>query len=167
VENQFDQFQQQEENVDVKVLLFKVLRYWYLFVLSVFTALVVAYFVNKYTIPNYTVNTLLLITDDSWNNRNARDNFMPGFELFAGYKNFENEFAILESRSMREEAYQRLDLDVTYYEEDGFISIEKYTTLYPQLQKYVPFYRKKSVVVPLEIFQNNSLYQDVNRRFSI
>jgi hypothetical protein len=49
-----------------------------------------------------------------------------------------------------------------------FISIEKYTTLYPQLQKYVPFYRKKSVVVPVEIFQNNSsLYQDVNRRFSI
>jgi hypothetical protein len=49
-----------------------------------------------------------------------------------------------------------------------FISIEKYTTLNPQLQKYVPFYRKKSVVVPVEIFQNNSsLYQDVNRRFSI
>jgi hypothetical protein len=42
------------------------------------------------------------------------------------------------------------------------ISIQKDTSLNPQLQKDVPFYRKKSVVVPVEIFQNNSsLYQDV------
>ena len=47
-------------------------------------------------------------------------------------------------------------------QEKVFILIKKYTILNPQLQKYVPFHRKKYVEVPVGIFQNNSSwYQDV------
>ena len=56
--------QLQEESVDFKVLIFKFVKHWYLFVLTVFIAIVVAFLFNNYTAPVYEVDTTLLIKQD-------------------------------------------------------------------------------------------------------
>lgn len=54
---------QQEETIDLKALFFKFTRFWYLFAISVFIALLVAFLFNKYTKPVYEVKTSVLIKD--------------------------------------------------------------------------------------------------------
>ena len=50
VEN-FDGIQQQEETIDLRVLFYKFVRYWYLFALTVFVAFVVAFLFNSTRTP--------------------------------------------------------------------------------------------------------------------
>jgi len=45
----------QEESVDFKVLIFKFAKHWYLFVLTVFVAIVVAFLFNNYTASSESV----------------------------------------------------------------------------------------------------------------
>ncbi len=58
------QQEQQEETFDYKALFFKLYRYWYFFVLTVFIALLIAFLFNKYTKSVYDVSTTVLISDD-------------------------------------------------------------------------------------------------------
>ncbi|MCB0805588.1 MAG: hypothetical protein KDC05_07290, partial [Bacteroidales bacterium] len=55
---------QQEEAFDYKALFFKLYRYWYFFVLTIFIALLIAFLFNKYTKAVYEVSTTVLIKDD-------------------------------------------------------------------------------------------------------
>ncbi len=57
----FESIQQHEESIDIKALFFKFVRYWYLFALTVFVAIVIAFLFNKYTAPVYEVSTTVLV----------------------------------------------------------------------------------------------------------
>ncbi|MBT3801466.1 MAG: hypothetical protein HOG05_09980, partial [Bacteroidetes bacterium] len=116
----------EEQKIDIRSYLYKILRFWYLFPISLFTTILIANFINKYTEPQYEVASTMLISDDSWNNKNARDNFLPGFELFSGYKNFQNEMLIVTSARLRKKAAQRMNLEVLYYKQERFKSLELY-----------------------------------------
>ncbi len=53
--------QHQEESIDIKVIFLKLARYWYLFALTIFVAISVAFLFNKYTSPVYEVNASVLV----------------------------------------------------------------------------------------------------------
>jgi len=115
--------QLQEESVDFKVLIFKFAQNWYLFVLTVFVALVVAFLFNNYTAPVYEVDTTLLIKQGPSANDPSR---VIGLGMFNQTKSIENEIAKLRSFTHIYEVVQHLDFEVAYFEEKGMVRRELY-----------------------------------------
>ena len=114
---------QQEESFDYKALFFKLYRYWYFFILTVFIALLIAFLFNKYTKSIYEVHTTVLIKDD----RSSPDaQAMMGFGFRNSQQNVENEIGKLQSYTLVNTAVRELDLSVFYFKEDNFITTELY-----------------------------------------
>lgn len=106
---------QQEETIDLKALILKYYQYWYYFLLSILFCGFIAFLSNRYTIPEYSVSTTLLIRDDN-NTQLGAENLLEGLELFSGKKNLKNEVVILNSYSITERVIDELDLGITYYQ---------------------------------------------------
>ena len=53
----------QEQTLDIKALFFKFLSYWYLFLITLLLAMLVAYLFNKYTKPVYQIKSTILIQE--------------------------------------------------------------------------------------------------------
>jgi len=109
----------QEETIDIKALILKYAQYWYYFVLSILFFGCIAFLNNRYTVPEYSVSTTLLIRDDN-NTQLGAENLLEGLELFSGKKNLKNEIVILKSYSLSEKVIKELNLGVSYYQH-GFL----------------------------------------------
>ena len=109
----------QEETIDIKALILKYAQYWYLFVLSILFFGSIAFLNNRYTVPEYSVSTTLLIRDDS-NTQLGAENLLEGLELFSGKKNLKNEIVILSSYSIYKKVIVELNLGISYYQH-GFL----------------------------------------------
>jgi len=123
VENTQQFIQQQEESFDYKELFFKLYRYWYFFILTVFIALLIAFLFNKYTKPIFEVNTTILIKDDR-GNMDAQT--LMGFGFSNSQQNVENEIGKLQSYTLVNAAVRELDLAVAYFQEENFVTSELY-----------------------------------------
>jgi len=109
----------QEETIDIKALVLKYVQYWYYFVLSILFFGCIAFLNNRYTVPEYSVSTTLLIRDDN-NTQLGAENLLEGLELFSGKKNLKNEIVILSSYSLCEKVIEELNLGISYYQH-GFL----------------------------------------------
>ena len=106
---------QQEETIDIKELILRYFQYWYYFLLSILFCGFIAFLNNRYTVPEYSVSTTLLIRDDN-NTQLGAENLLEGLELFSGKKNLKNEIIILNSYSITEKVIKELSLGITYYQ---------------------------------------------------
>jgi len=119
VENIQQVIQEQEESFDYKGLFFKLYKYWYFFILTVFIALLIAFLFNKYTKPIYEVNTTLLIKDD----RGSMDaQAMMGFGFRNSQQNIVNEIGKLQSYTLVNQSVRELNLGVAYFQEENFVT---------------------------------------------
>jgi tyrosine-protein kinase Etk/Wzc len=109
----------QEETIDIKALILKYAQYWYYFVLSILFFGFVAFLNNRYTVPEYSVSSTLLIRDDN-NTQLGAENLLEGLELFSGKKNLKNEIVILNSYSLSEKVIHELELGTSYFQH-GFL----------------------------------------------
>ena len=109
----------QEETIDIRVLILKFAQYWYYFVLSILFFGCIAFLNNRYTVPEYSVSTTLLIRDDN-NTQLGAENLLEGLEMFSGKKNLKNEIVILSSYSLFEKVIEELNLGISYYQH-GFL----------------------------------------------
>ena len=120
-QNNLNQFQQ-EESLDIKAVLFRFLRYWYWFALTLVLALVGAYLFNKYAEPEYKASGTVLVTDDSQGNML----FNKGFRPFMSQVKLENEIAILSSYQMRLNAAREMNWQTTLIRQGQFRPNEVY-----------------------------------------
>ena len=123
VENNYTEFQQ-EESFDYKALFFKLYRYWYFFILTIFIALLIAFLFNKYTKPIYEVKTTVLINDTKGGEMDAQS--LMGFGFMNSQQNVENEIGKLQSYTLVNEVVRDLDLYIAYFREENFITKELY-----------------------------------------
>jgi hypothetical protein len=115
--------QQQEESIDIRALFFKFVRFWYLFAISIFVAIVVAFLFNKYTAPVYESVTSVLVKDD----KGALDpSALIGIGLSNNQQNVENEIGKLTSFSLSYRTIKKLDFETSYFVEEGLIKKELY-----------------------------------------
>ena len=103
-----------EENFDIRKPIRKYLRYWYLFVISLFLAIGIAYFINKFSETVYRARATILVRDD------RLGGFRPGrimeeMDLFNQRNNLFNEMVVLRSLSLTDSALRRMDVGVSYY----------------------------------------------------
>ena len=112
-----------EEKIDIRNILLRYSTYWYFFLLSILFFIFLGFLVNRYTVPEYSVSSTLLIRDDS-NTQLGAENILEGLELFSGKKNLKNEIIILKSYSVTEQIVEELNLGISYFKKGFIISNE-------------------------------------------
>jgi len=106
------QHPQEEDSLDLKKYFFIVMANWYWFVLSVFICLFIAYLVNRYSEPIYSVSSSLIIRDDD----NARgfsgaENLIQSLKLVKNTKSVQNEIGVLKSYTLARRSIDELGND--------------------------------------------------------
>ena len=117
----------QEETIDIKALILRYSQYWYYFILAIFFFFFMAFLNNRYTVPEYSVSTTLLIRDDN-NTQMGAENLLEGLEIFSGKKNVKNEIIILSSYSLSRKIVKELELGISYFQHGFIISNELFKT---------------------------------------
>jgi capsular exopolysaccharide synthesis family protein len=116
----------QEDTFNVRELLLKLLKFWYLFVISIGISFTIAYFYNRYSTPRYYTSATLLIKDRRNSVPAGADAFLEGMNLVNIQRNIENEITIIRSHSMAIATVRQLDFGVSFYTEGNVRTSEVY-----------------------------------------
>ncbi len=119
------QLSDHQQSVDYKEIFFKLFRYWYVFILMLIVALLIAFFFNKYSRRVYEVTTTVLVKDQSEKNVDPQD--MLGFGFGLRNQNVQNEIGILASHSMVYSTVSKIGFEVSYSSEENFVTSDLYT----------------------------------------
>jgi len=124
---------QQEDTIDIKKFIFKILYNWYWFAISAFITLSIAYFINRYTDPTYKVNASILIKDK--NASGGIESIIQEIGFMSRRlmkKEVENEIGILSSYTLAKNTIEELDFGISYF------SVGRIRE--PEAYKNTPFY---------------------------
>src|ERR1035437_6312869 len=103
----------QEESIDIRKFLIKILHYWYWFVISIFICYTIAYILNRYKEPTYSVSGTLIVSEEK---KSSVDLLISSFDRYSARKVIENEIAILKSFTLAYQTLNEIDnFDVSYY----------------------------------------------------
>ncbi len=116
-----------EETIDIKGIILQYAQYWYYFIICILFFVFIAFLNNRYTVPEYSVSSTLLIRDDN-NTQMGAENLLEGLEIFSGKKNIKNEIVILNSYSISERIVKELELGVSYFQHGFIMSNELFQT---------------------------------------
>jgi len=120
-----------EEENEFRKITNLILKNYRLFIISVFTALVIAFSINRYSIPTYSVSSSILIKGSNpqpggGGSTSGNQNDFIYSNLFGSNQNFQNELWIMKSYPVIEKTVRNLDLSVTYYYKGRFNFYEAY-----------------------------------------
>lgn len=113
------------ESLDIKGLIMRYLRYWYLFVLGAALALTAAHLYLRYTTPVYSVKATILIKDESGADL-ASSGVFADMALVKANKSFSNEVLVIKSRGLMERVLSELEMEISYFGEGRIKSPELY-----------------------------------------
>ncbi|PKV63236.1 GumC family protein [Pontibacter ramchanderi] len=113
------------ESLDIKALVMRYLRYWYLFVIGAAIALMAAHLYLRYSTPVYSIKATILIKDESGADL-ATSGVLGDLAGLKVSKSFSNEVLIIKSKGLMERVLQELGLEVSYFGEGRIKSPELY-----------------------------------------
>ena len=117
---------QRTEVDEVKKFISNIFANWYWVALSLFISLSVAFIINRYSKPIYSVYTTIL-SKKYYKSRSSRTmDVLQGSEYFATQKDINWEVSVLKSYRIVTETIKRLDWDVFYYMEGNLRTAELY-----------------------------------------
>ena len=111
-------------SVNLRAIVFRYLRNWYWFLLSVVVLLVAAYIYLQYQTPFYKSQASLLIKDEK--KGLDQSSSLKELEAFSSKKVVENEIEILKSYTLMNQVVKQLDLGVSYYHDTRYGKRELY-----------------------------------------
>jgi capsular exopolysaccharide synthesis family protein len=115
-------------DLNYKRVFARVIKYWYLIVLSLMVAVSVAFIINRYSPRIYPVRASIIILQ---NEENAGAQFLYDNELVKPFRNFYNELFIMRSYPLLTEVMEELNFDVSYYREGNIKTLEYYDPDFP------------------------------------
>ncbi len=116
-----DGFQEEKSKpLNIKLMILKYLRYWYLFVIGVALCLGVAIYKMYYATPQYYISSTLLIRADDKGSDFTQNAVYADLENYQTTSVVENEIEILQSASIMRRVLAELDLYNAYFIEEGF-----------------------------------------------
>ena len=121
----------QPEDIDIKGMLMKYLRYWYFFAIGVFFCLGIAFIYLRYSTPQYSISSTLLIKDDKKGPDLSGNTVFSDLDLFQSSKNINNEIQVLKSKSLMLRVLKELDLYTSFYVEGDVKTSEIYGRFVP------------------------------------
>jgi uncharacterized protein involved in exopolysaccharide biosynthesis len=102
----------EERNFDFKRFLFRFIKYWYVFAISVILAFFIARYYNWYVTPIYKSSCRIIVKDENANS--SAEDLLKDLSSMKRNANLENEIQILKSKSLVTKAVKQLELDITY-----------------------------------------------------
>lgn len=113
-------------NIDFKRVLYHVLKYWYLVVLSLVLAVLVAFLKNRYSTRVIPVTASIIIkeTDES-----AEGKFVFNNPLVNFYKNYLNELYIVRSIPLIQKTIIDLNFQISFLQEGSVLTTETYLNM--------------------------------------
>ncbi|MCB9294253.1 MAG: hypothetical protein H6559_14195 [Lewinellaceae bacterium] len=114
--------------IDIRELLFLLLRNWYWFALGLIIAYSAAWLKLRYAVPVYSVRSTLLIKDQASSGGISEEAIVQELGLASGRANINNEIELLKSRSLMEKVVDSLDLHIAYILEGRIKDSEMYTS---------------------------------------
>ncbi|MFH2141006.1 MAG: polysaccharide biosynthesis tyrosine autokinase [Bacteroidota bacterium] len=108
---------QQEDTIDIKKFVFKIIANWYWFIVTITISLLITYYINRYSDPIYKVSASILIKDKESSLSGGVETIISDLGLYsrARRKNVENEIGILKSYSIANMAIKALDFKISYF----------------------------------------------------
>ncbi|MDO1449786.1 polysaccharide biosynthesis tyrosine autokinase [Rhodocytophaga aerolata] len=133
----------QDSLFNVQKILFSLLSNWYLVVICLVFFGGVAYFIDRYTRPVYTLSSLVYVKPD--NDKSNISSILYGEEAFSPSRNLSNEIIFLKSHSFIEKTLTDLDFGVSYFKQGKFVVSELYKNSSIKLvidtsSTFIPYY---------------------------
>lgn len=114
----------EDDSLDLKGIIIKIVSYWYLFVTGIIIALIIGYCYNRYTPKVYQNTVTVYVKEDKMGIDPT--SMMTGL-TFKSSINIDNEIAILQSFSLKERTLRELDFfNVSYYKSGRIATKELY-----------------------------------------
>jgi capsular exopolysaccharide synthesis family protein len=138
-----------DDTIDVRELIFKYLRRWYWFALSVLFCFFIAFIYIEITTPEYQVKSALLLRNNDKKSFDIPElAFLSGGSI-TGSGEIEDEVLVLSSKTLVGQVVHELDLKTEYWKKDGMRYLEMYKTS-PVLLKTSEFFND-SIQFPINI----------------
>ncbi|HTF19833.1 MAG TPA: polysaccharide biosynthesis tyrosine autokinase [Chryseolinea sp.] len=123
---------QREDYIDLRQVVSKYTKYWYVFVLSLVVCAGLAYAYLYLATPQYKItSTILLKNEEADNNTFGSNTAMGELNFFTTKQRIDNEIEVLRANSLMQRAFQELGLNATYYVNGQFIKKEIYGSELP------------------------------------
>ncbi len=116
----------QQDSFSIKEILFKFIKYWYFFIISLSICFSIAYVLNRLAIPLYSTNSSILVKDRRTSGSSGSESFLEGMNLVNISRNIDNEISVMKSYNISESTIKELDWGVTYFKDRGFSTTEIY-----------------------------------------
>jgi len=119
---------EEEDILNFKKVISKLILKWPWFVISVFVCLAIAFLYSRYTAPVYQINAKILVNDDDKGGGLAKQAgaLMDLGGIMGGKNSVDNEVEILKTRFLMEQVVRRMQLNITYLRRYNFINRELY-----------------------------------------
>jgi capsular exopolysaccharide synthesis family protein len=103
--------------LDPQVIIKLIIKYWYIYILSIGVAFLCARVYITHTMPVYLSSTTILVNEVGGERTIAsNEDLLQGLGLSGGMRNLENQIMILRSRALTEQALKALPFDVEFYQ---------------------------------------------------
>ncbi|HOZ39311.1 MAG: polysaccharide biosynthesis tyrosine autokinase [Flavobacteriales bacterium] len=123
------------DTIDLRSIFRKLVSKWWLFLITTTIALALALAYLKTTPKQYAVQAVLLMSEKSRNSfGGGQDEFLKGVSYLRSSTDIEDQISVLTSRTNITKTLQRMELGVSYFETDNFLTVEKF--------EYPPFHVK-------------------------
>lgn len=142
------QINKQEES-DIRKFSRLFIRNRILFISSLLIAILVAFSINQYSIPVYSISSSILIKENQINQNRIDANDYLNSSLFDKNQNFQNELWVIKSSPVIDQTIRNLGLEISYYRKSWFLDIDSYQN------------------VPFQVFFLPGHAQPLNVRFKI
>src|SRR4026209_27155 len=109
--------------VNLKRVLDRIIRLWYIIIISLTIALVSAFLINRYSKRIYPVRASIIIKE---NDENAGAKFLYDNALINPYRNFYNELYIMKSYPLLQEVMESLGFQISMFREGEIQTTEYY-----------------------------------------
>ena len=128
--NEFPEIQDPQNQIDFKAILLKYLQHWKWFLFSIFACLLISFLYLRYSTPEYSVYTNILIKGDKKDGGDISSTFQD-LNAFRSNQSISNEIATLKGKPLMWMVMQELNLHTTYYSEGKIKTLELYGKTLP------------------------------------
>lgn len=154
----------QKDYIDLKHILSKYGRYWYLFLISLLVCALFAFVYLYFTPYNYRVQSTILLKEvDSESNPLTGNSALGEINLLSMKHKIDNEIEVLKSISLIQRVFTELSLHATYHVERQFKTLEIYGSEVPirlSFNKLHPTAFKRSITVRRKTTSTYELKED-------
>ncbi|MFW6227762.1 MAG: Wzz/FepE/Etk N-terminal domain-containing protein, partial [Bacteroidota bacterium] len=160
---------QQPDSIDFKKYIRRILKNWYWFVISISIAFGVAWFLNRYTPPVYTVHTTLLISGSSRSVQGIESLIAElGFFRRQQQSDILTEIEVLKSYQLSYETLQELpEFRHSYYGVGDFKATNIYTNCPFRVVEDSLTKNRANYPVNITIIDENRYVLDINDTYGI